>query len=59
MHESRILFEDDMNVDPYGTAIDLMKVVLAHALDNDGKMSEAEHQNLIAIEELIRTRDNA
>lgn len=61
MNESRILFEDDMSDDPYGTAIALMKVVLDHALADDaqGKMSDDEHGNLVAIDELIHTRDNS
>jgi len=61
MHESRILFEDDMDADPYGTAIALMKVVLEHALSDrhEGSMSNDEHANLVAIDELVHTRDNS
>jgi hypothetical protein len=59
VNESRILFEDDMTHDPYGTAIDLIKVVLAHAFANEGTMNDVEHQNLLAIEELTRRRDNS
>lgn len=59
MNESRILFEADMIDDPYGTAIDLIKVVLEHALSNEGTMNDAEHANLVTIEELVRTRDNS
>ena len=48
----------DWGDDPYGDAIATIKALLEAALESDA-MSDAEHDNLVAIEEFIRMRDNA
>jgi len=45
--------------DPYGDFIAQLRALLREALALEGDMSDAEHANLIAIEELVRTRDNS
>jgi hypothetical protein len=46
--------------DPYGDALSLIKRIIRSTLDlHSGQMSEGEHANLIAIEEVVRERDNA
>jgi len=45
--------------DPYSATIEACKRIIAHGLKESGAMSEAEFQNLLAIEEFIRSRDNS
>lgn len=47
-----------MDPDPYSTAIADALAAIRKGIEQEGAMSEAEFANLIAIEELIRTRDN-
>lgn len=51
----------DIQDDPYGDALRGMKDLIAIALTEPhvGLMNDAEHANLIAIEEFLRMRDNA
>jgi len=45
--------------DPYGSLITAIKGLISDALTLDGLMSEGEFENIKAIEEFIRIRDNS
>jgi len=45
--------------DPYGSLITAIKDLISNALTLDGLMSEGEFENIKAIEEFIRIRDNS
>jgi hypothetical protein len=47
-----------MDPDPYSTAIADALAAIRKGIAQEGEMSNTEHANLIAIEELIRVRDN-
>jgi hypothetical protein len=52
--------EENLADDPYGTATFVVRNVIFRALRvYGGAMNATEESNLIAIEELLRTRDNA
>ena len=51
--------DEDFQHDPYSAAIVYARAAIKRALENSGGMNETEHQNLLAIEEFIRTTDNA
>jgi hypothetical protein len=47
-------------VDPYGSVIRAIRALIRQALEHhEGAMSDAEHANLVSIEEFVRGKDNA
>ena len=51
--------EENLADDPYGTAIYAIRNVIHRACKRDGQMNDTELKTLLAIEELVRQRDNA
>jgi len=49
----------ELEADPYGCALNAMRILIRTALSLEDSMSEGEKANLVSIEEFIRARDNA
>jgi membrane carboxypeptidase/penicillin-binding protein PbpC len=55
-----MIIQFEIQDDPYGDTIQGIRKALHYTIGTQaGEMSEGEFQNLLAIEELVRERDNA
>jgi hypothetical protein len=54
-----VILRNDFEADPYGVVMSLIAVALAQGFQHTGAMSEGEYENLKALEEIVRQRDNA